>query len=130
MADGITVKGLDHLESQLRALSLVGQKQVLTKAVRAGADVVVEAAERNVPRDTGFAAEHINKRFIARESTVDQVIAEIGPEKEAFYVGFLETGTAHMPARPWLRPALEESREAALAEAKEVLADEINKLAR
>lgn len=37
--------------------------------------------------------------------------AHIGADREHYYLDFHETGTAHMPARPFLRPALERARQ-------------------
>lgn len=47
----------------------------------------------------------INKRSGA-------AVAKLGVGREAFYaVQFVELGTAHMPAQPWLRPSFESSQE-------------------
>lgn len=62
----------------------------------------------------GFAIStlHIETRLDKRTGSA---IATLGVAREAFYAtAFVELGTAHMPARPWLRPAFEQSEDAML----------------
>lgn len=58
-------------------------------------------------------------------------VATLGVGREAFYAAaFVELGTAHMAARPWLRPALEDSQDAMLAQISKSLKARIDKVAR
>lgn len=52
---------------------------------------------------------HIETRVDKRTGSA---VATLGVGREAFYaVAFVELGTAHTPAQPWLRPAFEGSNE-------------------
>ena len=83
---------------------------------------VVQVAARNietrskqlVPVDTGATRASIAPTFSA-----DGLEARIGPTTA--YAPFLEFGTSHMAARPYMLPALEQERAAFLAAAGQVL---------
>jgi len=92
----------------------------------------------NIPHKTykgnrvfgGFA-----KRSIRLVAFVDKkngtAVALVGPRREAFYATqFIELGTSKMPARPWLRPALQGSQNAVLTEIKQHLTRRVRRLSR
>ncbi len=56
---------------------------------------------------TGFG-----RRNILMEFYRPQLIARVGPAANADYMAYLELGTATIEPRPWLKPALEQSRAA------------------
>jgi HK97 gp10 family phage protein len=129
-----------------RKLNLLGA-QVAAKELRGIARVAMKIAYQKalatipvgtIPHTTykgrrvfgGFA-----KRNLRLVSFIDKkagsAMAMIGPRREAFYATqFVELGTSKMPARPWLRPAMESSQSAMLAEVKTQLVKRIRRLER
>jgi HK97 gp10 family phage protein len=79
-------------------------------AVEAGAETIVEAAKARVPVDTGRLRDAIHTEI---EGAGVYVVAG---DREAFYGHIIEHGSVYAPARPFLLPALEETRAAVLAE--------------
>ncbi len=118
----VKVVGADEIA---RRLNVMGEKakEIVEPAAMAGAEVIRKAASDNAPRRTGFLAEHI----VAEVKDVQPLKATIavGPHKDAFYGLFVEFGHAlvrggkkatrrvlgNVPARPFLRPALDETKE-------------------
>lgn len=70
------------------------------KALMVGANVVVNAAKRRVPKKTGTLS-----RSIHQETATDSVL--VGTD--ASYAKYVEQGTAKMKGRPYLQPALAEN---------------------
>ncbi len=94
---------------------------LLTKSVKAGAEIIRARAEQLAPRDTGQLAESELVRVIGADSSAAEVVAKIGPSKAAFYGMFQEFGTAFMPAQPFLHPALEQTQAEALKASGEIV---------
>ena len=93
----------------------IDSKEVMAKVQRATKlgvrDTVVDIAEdaiRGSPVLTGN-----NRRSIQYEVGPGGKVAKKETEGAVYstsgYGGFLETGTAHMPARPYFRPALDKN---------------------
>lgn len=142
------VTGFKEAKRKLKAMQAATARKVLRRAVNQGALPVVQRARANVPvgnppyesgdpypirgrrgklRTPGFA-----KRNIARKTIdTDQGVATlIGVKPEAFYaVMFIELGKSNAPARPWLRPALEQSKKQAEGRLAERLAKLVAKAA-
>lgn len=114
----ISVDGLAEAERALRELGPKIAKRVLRKAVKAGGNRVLLAAQLKSPYDTGL----LLSTLVARTGTSKKrgtVSARVGMKAgdfkgEAFYGSFVEYGTKHMEARPYLRPAFDEQRDNAL----------------
>lgn len=121
--------GFDELERQFNLLSLVGQRQVLTRAAKAGAEVIRSAAASNAPRRTGRLAETMTTSISGRDTSIDQAVVRIGAAKTAFYGSFLERGTRFIHSRPFLQPAFEQNVDQAIETASEVLKQEIERIA-
>jgi HK97 gp10 family phage protein len=126
-------------------------RQANSKAARSGAAIIREDAAINAPGPYILALQSkIN-------STEDQAIVDIGPDKDHYYYQFFETGaTAHeikgnkylafmgakgliitrsvqhpgMEAHPFLRPAMTKNRDAVQKRAGAVFMVEINKVAK
>lgn len=106
MSTSTYVLGDDELLKELKAL---GDKteDILEPAAQDGAQVVADRAEQGAPKRTEFLATHVDVEV--SEKNRDEVIFDVGPEKEAFWGLFQEMGTPHHAAQPFLRPALDES---------------------
>src|SRR5262245_52163753 len=93
--------------------SLVTQKKILSKALREGSILIQEEAEHRAPVETGRLAASMMTTIT--EATATEAIAKIGPSRKGFYGSFNELGTAHQPAKPFLRPAYDAKIDEALA---------------
>ena len=93
------------LEKRLKELGVKTAAKALRAALTAAAKPVVEEAKKRVPVRTGKLRDNIVKSVSA--SGKRGAFARIGFRRKAFYGQFVETGTSKMPARPFLRPALD-----------------------
>lgn len=97
-------------------------KNSLERAAIKGGRVISFEAERRAPKKTGKAAKTIRARIT--DSKPGEVTVVIGPDSKGWYLMFSEFGTSHQPARPFLRPALEDKQ----YEAMQVMADDYAKI--
>lgn len=126
MADAISATF--EFKSVLKALQNLPiniQKNVMTGATRAGANVVRDEARRLVPIDRGALKKSIG--LIKRKAkSKNEVIFSITPRKggkvNVFYSRFQELGTSKFPAKPYLRPAIENSTDEVLQATKDYIA--------
>lgn len=138
------VTGLRELGEAMRELSADMQGRVGRQATAAGAGVVRRAARASAPRDTGnLQAAIVMKRMPESPLTAEYVItprrgktrdvkaAKAGKGalgKDAFYARFQEFGTVKAPAQPFLRPALENNKQAATEAVARRLKQRIDKV--
>src|SRR5262249_53242758 len=114
------VQGLDTLLARLHTLGLIMQQKALTDIAVAGGTVVLNAARAAAPVETNAWAKHPGalKRGmtldVRKSANLREALIVVGPDQQQFYSKFVEFGTKRMRARPWLGPALERSRGAAL----------------
>ena len=120
MTRKIKIEGIKELSKKLAEMPQKVQKSALRRAAKEASDLVVKAAESNIPKGIdphvtyknrlvypGFASRNI-KAILKVSSDLSRVWARIGVSKEAFYaVNFVELGTSKQAAQPWLRPALQ-----------------------
>lgn len=146
----VKIDGLKELQEALNQLPLKIQGKPLRSAVGAAAKVVMDEAKRRVPQDSGQLkkaiyrgrsrsmsgtgketyvvavrkgkAKYANTRKNRRFNRVGKTYQTRGL---AYYWRFLEFGTAKMPARPFLRPAFEATKEQAARVLKQKLAETI-----
>lgn len=116
MSDGVsvTVENMGELRDNFSELRRSAQASVIRSALRGGGNVVVKEARRRVPVRTGLGKKSITMNVDRDRRDRGTFVATIGWAKRAFYLGFVELGTAHMAASPFLRPALSGSTEAIL----------------
>lgn len=83
-------------------------EELLEKAtdatLRLAGDEVAARARARAPRESGAGADSIAAHI--REDG-DDVVIDVGWSPEHYYMSFHEFGTEHLPARPFLRPALD-----------------------
>lgn len=120
MSADIKIDGLAELERALKALpGKVAQRHMLN-ATRAGARVVAREAKKLVTKRSGRLRRNIRlKRKVKR--TPRSVTVSVGWGKDGFYGAFLELGTQHIPARPHLRPALENNKREVMEKIRVIL---------
>lgn len=134
------LEGVADLEKKLLQLGQVAAVPILRAAVRAGIKPALERARELIPVGTqahrtykgrlvapGFAKR--NLRVITTASSDGRTVsAALGFRREAFYARFLETGTAKMSARPWLRPAFSGTQEKQLSAFNAYLKAKVDKV--
>ena len=138
-------EGFKALSRQLNKLGAAAGGKVLRSAAMSASLPILRAAQTNAPvNDRDYlkrtykgrlVAPGFLKRNIARKAILSKdkrfVKVMIGPKPEAFYgTQFIEVGTSKIPARPWLRPAIESKRSEAVRRLGEQLKKNILKAAK
>ena len=129
MAEYATVRlaGARELDAMLKRLPKHLGERVLVNAVRAGAQVVRAEAKARAPVKTGrLRANIIARRAKGRGAAVT---VSVGPSRKAWYGRLVEFGTVTTGARPFLRPAFESTKRAALDRIGERLGRNIERAA-
>lgn len=126
------VTGLKELDRAVRRLDSKTRGTALKKAMRAAGKIILDDARARVPvrsdgrekpgRGPGFLRKNIRVSITANRR---QVRARIRHTKDAFYGRFLELGSSHQSARPFLRPALDRKGPEALARFEALLRQQI-----
>lgn len=120
---GIGLEGVSELAAQLQNLKDGMDVKTLRAAVRAGIKPAFEKAQRDIPIGNALHPTYTGRtvapgfsqrslRVVTKVSANNKTVsAALGVRREAFYaVLFTELGTSKMPARPWLRPALQHTQ--------------------
>lgn len=105
----IKIENLTALQRDFSNLTSKMQRAVLRDALRSAARPVVASAKSKVPTRTGALKRGIAQRVSVKASGKAEAI--IGFDRKQFYGRFVELGTSKMAARPFLRPALDESQQ-------------------
>jgi HK97 gp10 family phage protein len=151
MSDLMNVAGLKELQDSLKQLPDNIARNVLRGSVNAGASVIANEAKAKAPVYTGPVSEGHPPPGTLKRSIVQKQIKELSNllqqtffvtvrrgkkyqkqgkggnlSQDAFYAAWVEWGTAKMmPARPFMRPAFESKKEAAVEAIKDYLAKRI-----
>lgn len=140
MADS-RLEGVAELSAALHELGVSVQARELRGTVKDALEIAEHRARSLMPRGTqphktyrgrlvspGFAISTLHIETWLNKRT-GSAVAGLGVEKEAFYATvFVELGTAHMPAQPWLRPAFESSESEMLGQIGTSLKQRIEKV--
>ena len=142
MASTVTVRveGLRELGERMKGLSEDVNKRIARAATAAGAVVIRNAAQKNAPVDTGNLQKNIIvKRLPKGESTLTSEhivtirkgrLTKKQKEKglgDAWYGVLVEYGTAKMAAQPFMRPAFDQNKEAAVNAIKDRIKSRIDR---
>jgi len=126
------VSGNIDIDSLLRTLKEFPrniQKNVMIGATRAASNVVRDRARELVPRDTGNLGKSIVS--IQRRAEQGQVKFSVTPSRggknSGWYAHFIEFGTSKISAKPFMRPAFEQSNNESLEASKKYIAERIPK---
>lgn len=150
----VSLEGLSDLTAALQALPTATQRNVVTRVLLEAAAPIQEAAQQLAPSRPASAPDeyyHVNgAKRLRRPGTLKVLVQEgtkltrnqarlvrnAGKHFVEVYVGtrdpigrLQEFGTAHSPPDPFLRPAWEENKLAALETIKRRLGEEIHKAA-
>ena len=141
----MSIKGADQIIKKLDRLAAAGKLKASRAALLQSANVVKKAAVTKAKAlDDPTTANDISKNVTAqfdrgsfrRTGDVKYRIGIAGGAKaggdggkggDTFYWRFLEFGTKNMPARPFLRPAIDETKEAAVDKFAEAMERQIDK---
>lgn len=111
----LKVTGLREMERKLRAVRAM-PGWVLEDAVEAGGKPIEKDARRRAPRgDDSSPRLAENIETFPQQLSRTRAEAEVGPTTLTFYGIFQELGTRYHNAQPFLRPAADTQRPAALA---------------
>jgi HK97 gp10 family phage protein len=124
MSATFDIKGADKLKRELDRLPHRMMRGGESASLRAGAKVIVTAAKSRAPRRTGLLIKALgsNVKRIGRQVTA-RVGARKGWSREETlpngrrrtikpvnYTRLVEFGTSHSAAKPFIRPAVEETK--------------------
>lgn len=148
--DSVRIEGLKELAAALRALPEKVARNGLRAGVYAGAKVIQDEARLRAPVYTGPVEQgHPPPGTLKRSIIMKQIREESGPRNQVFYVlvrsgkkyrkqgkkgdksqdafywRWVEFGSMKMAARPFLRPAFEAKKQAAVEAMKEKLAERV-----
>lgn len=139
------IKGADEILKKLERLANAGKLKTSRAALLQSSNVVKKAAVTKAkaiddPATANDISKNISVQFdrksFNRNGDVKYRIGVAGGAKEGgnggrggdtYYWRFHEFGTRHMPARPFLRPAIDENKEAAVDKFAEVMKKQIDK---
>ena len=124
----VTLQGIDGAVGAILDLKKDFGVDALTAAAVAGGEVAKERASELAPRSKGpgnhpkggHAADHL---LVVPRPGTGEGKARIGPDKDGWYLRFAELGTRNKAARPFLRKALDETRD----EARQAMIDELKR---
>lgn len=119
----ISVLGSTELERQFKKLASSEQRKVARRALRKAARPIQAAAKSLAPKDLGNMARTIKIRAVRRSRKHVGVIVRTGTRDDLgisddnkwYYPAHVELGTQHLPARPFMRPALDHNRDRSIA---------------
>lgn len=128
---------LDGLEKKLQDLGPKLARKALRKAVANVGTMWIKEMQARVPVDTGILRDSIGMKVTTkagRQGAPSQAKVSVGPlwdkfvkgeksevssQQAAVYAMFSEFGSKHQPARPWMRPVFDSTKERAV----QILAD-------
>jgi len=127
----VEIKGLRELDQQLKMLEPNVRKRLGRAALKAGAKLILAKAKMNAPVATGKLRDSlvVKSGRTRKPNTVNvlMMIKEGWYKGETFYGAFVEFGTRHAPAHPFMRPAFDTEKDAALAAITRKLAEGLEK---
>lgn len=137
----ISITGLADLEKRLQAFPDKLAGNILRGAIRAGAVAIQQEARRMAPVSDaphklgkgskavkiqpGTLKKSIKVRLAPRKSRSVPIEYWVYVSKKAWHWKFVEFGTRKMAAKPFMRPAFDTKKEAALDRIREYLAARI-----
>ena len=111
MSASVTIRGDDELERKLRALARKATPAQARAALTAGGLPIQTAAAQKAAVDTGTLRRSIHTETA---ETSNGAVARVGTNVD--YALDQEFGTSRMRGQPYLRPAYDEQKAAALKE--------------
>ncbi len=123
---------IEALEKRLNEIADKLAKKALRTAARKAMKPVRDEAKTNAPEDTGLLEENFALLTTAKNGEITAKVGVRGGakknDKTPFYFRFHELGTKDIPAKPFMRPALENNAERIIQTVADELKRELNKL--
>ena len=125
----IKLEGAAEINKALKKLESRMQAKIVTKAVSAGSNFIAREIRKKTPvrseqyqkKISAKSEERRGPRFLRKAVKVKTtrkndgaVTRTIYISKKAYYAMFIEFGTAHQSKRPFMWPAVESSKDAAV----------------
>ena len=129
----VEITGLKELDAALRALPDAMQAGPVREGLKAGAEVLRQSMAHRAPRDPDVSGVTLAEEMVAEvkvSTKRDTAEARIGPSKRAWYGRFQEFGTEHHAAQPFMRPALDQDGQLAIAALAQAMAAGLERAAR
>ena len=124
----VNISGFKEMQQLLKRLPENMQRRALGSAARAGAVVMQREARKSAPRGQELSTSskkygplHKNIRIIQLKRVPRGSRAYRVDTGDGFWGVILEVGSRYMPARPWMRPAIERAWGAALKKVRDSL---------
>lgn len=122
------------LDKALKQLGPKFEKRIAKGAIRAGARVIAKQAKANAPKESGALKRSI--QVVTRKTKGADVAVvtrhkkkDIKQGKGTAYAHIIEFGSKYIPARPFLRPALDSKAKEAVKAVGKYVQERIAKLA-
>lgn len=120
---------LRRISLALKEVSDKIAKKHLRTAGRKAMTIVRDQVKANAPVDTGKVKTNVAMQVTLRRNTLTVRVGVRGGAKKnlttPYYWRMVEFGTRHMPARPFLVPALEQNTQAVLDEFTKTLGEQL-----
>lgn len=120
----VTIEGMDELRKKFEQLSDKQQRGVLRSAIRAGGSLVVREARKRVHDQSGNLRKGIKTKVTVKQNGVTEADVgwdlKIAPHGHLVEMGHVQVvgrrggkrrTVGHVPAHPFLRPALEDNQQ-------------------
>lgn len=103
----VSITGVDEILKKLHKMPERVQKNVLTGAIRAGANSIRKEARMRAPKQSGALSKSIStvRRKEREKNIVSFSVVPRLSKKHGFLAHMHEFGTSKMPASPFMRPA-------------------------
>ncbi len=118
----LEIEGVDNVLKKLEELGAKGRRMENTALRRAG-NRVKDAIQDETPVSTGNLKRSIAVSNVRTKDGAKHV--EVGPNKDGWYGRFVEFGTVHIKANPFMSRGYEKSKEDAVRIIQEELKKEL-----
>lgn len=136
MANSIRFLGSENLRDKFVAMTDEARLEVLERSVPEAAEIPMQKIIDRAPEGDGKGgywkakgvSGHHMKSDISKETvehTPDRLVQAIKVSADSFYWRFVEFGTVHAPAHPFIRPAFTSTRTQAAGEIRDSMRDVI-----
>ncbi|APS52492.1 hypothetical protein AVI51_16650 (plasmid) [Piscirickettsia salmonis] len=109
-----SVEGLRDLEKQLKQLAPKKIRTLNRRALRKAAEPLEQQMKANAPQKSGALVESIKRRSKKGKGRRTIVNVTVGPTRKIDYAIEQEYGSSHQPARPFIRPALNDNAQTSI----------------
>ena len=127
----VKIEGADEIAKALREMDQTLRKRAYRSALNAGANVVLKKAQARVPVREGTLKKALTKRVSVTNNSHSAGVGwthGTDAKHDAWYGHIVEYGSVNYEARPFVRPALDESESEIIKIYEEALNKAIDRL--